>query len=282
MSGGGFGGVWRVHERVFSPAGEALGAVFQRRSVEDLGGGHLRVTQDCTPEARLAEHAMGRFRGHHVFEMTRLGAQRLYHGPAVLGRAVTLGDGGLVGEGIWPALGWAFTSWSVLVEPARQLTGGCFFEHGVPLAVIWGTAQPEEQTHGAPMDERREGETTPGRLASSWGGSALVVGEARCRRTYDGPRLLETTDTRRLERLVTAERPGLRADGTTGGRATVWLGQRFGALTELRSANASGEVTTELEILDSTRGHLVVLRRTMNEATPRGYEVLRLRPEGAP
>ena len=137
-----FGGDWLVTEHVFDPDGAFRGSVAQRRSVEPAPGGRLRVVQHCQPSPELDGHAMAAFAGEWVFDMEVDGAQRRYVGPDVVGVGTEWSPGAMTGRGAWPRFGYQFESYSILVTPDRQLTGGFFSLAGRSVADIVGVAVP--------------------------------------------------------------------------------------------------------------------------------------------
>ena len=138
-----FGGAWLVVEYVYDPDGTFRGEVTQRRIVEQAGEGRLVVTQQCQPSPQLADHPMAAFAGEWVFDLEIVGDQRRYLGPDVMGFGTVWQPGALTGQGLWPRFGYEFESYSVLVAPDRQLTGGFFSLAGRSVADIVGVAIPE-------------------------------------------------------------------------------------------------------------------------------------------
>lgn len=138
-----FSGDWLVTEYVFDPDGAYRGTVAQRRRVEQLDGARLRVTQQCEPSTDLEGHAMAAFAGEWVFDLEVVGDRRRYLGPDVVGSATQWQPGAMTGQGLWPRFGCEFESYSVLVAPDRQLTGGFFSLAGRSVADIVGVAVPE-------------------------------------------------------------------------------------------------------------------------------------------
>ena len=174
-----FGGAWLVAEYVFDPDGAYRGPVAQRRCVEQIDEARLRVTQQCEPSPELEGHAMAAFAGEWVFDLEVAGDQRRYLGPDVVGTATQWQPGAMTGRGLWPRFGYDFESYSVLVSPDRQLTGGFFSLAGRSVADIVGVAVPE--TAGteprldlsAPVPEvgdewRLRREVGPMLVASAW------------------------------------------------------------------------------------------------------------------
>ena len=142
-SGDRFGGAWLVTEYVFDPGGVYRGTVAQRRRVERTGESRFRVVQNCRPSSELDGHPMADFAGDWVFDMEIDGAERRYLGPDVVGAGAEWSPGAMTGQGAWPRFGYEFESYSVLVAPDRQLTGGFFSLAGRSVADIVGVAVPE-------------------------------------------------------------------------------------------------------------------------------------------
>jgi hypothetical protein len=292
-----FSGAWRVRETVFSPSGQRLGEVAQRRTIEPAGDGRLRVWQKCEPDAALRDegHPMADFGGEHVFTLSRHGALRRYHGPAVVGGALTIGDGAMIGRGVWPRFGWAFTSWSVLVAPDRQITGGRFHRGGAPMATIVGVAAPESvrapalaasspdsisRDDGGP----RLGQVRwPGECARSWKGTLRRV-DAAGRVIADEPvwrRYASATEWSASDvALAFTERgDALALDGTANGRPVCGFARRFGWMVQSEAVIGDDTIVESIEVFDEARGHLVVLQRWLVDQTLQSAEVLRLQPE---
>lgn len=138
-----FSGDWLITEYVYDPGGTYRGEVAQRRIVEQAGEGRLVVTQQCQPSPELADHPMAAFAGEWVFDLEIDGDQRRYLGPDVVGTGTEWQPGAMTGQGLWPRFGYEFESYSVLVAPDRQLTGGFFTLAGRSVADIVGVAVPE-------------------------------------------------------------------------------------------------------------------------------------------
>ena len=86
---------------------------------------------------------MAAFAGEWVFDLEVIGAERRYLGPDVVGTGTEWQPGAMTGQGVWPRFGYEFESYSVLVAPDRQLTGGFFSLAGRSVADIIGVAVPE-------------------------------------------------------------------------------------------------------------------------------------------
>lgn len=145
-----FIGDWRVSEYLYTPAGEWVGVIHQRRLLRpqnDL----IRVIQQCEPvqeattlsaEAQTVVALMNQRVGEFVFDLQVRGRSRRYRGPDVVGGGFAWGDGILTARGMWPGFGCNFTSFSILLHPARQITGGKFFQAHTELATLVGLAVP--------------------------------------------------------------------------------------------------------------------------------------------
>lgn|GEM_PF-657246 len=151
-----FAGAWLVTEYVHDPGGRLAGIVRQRRTLEPVEPGVIRVTQVCEPEG-LEAHPMGAFAGTWVFDLRTDGALRIYDGPDVVGHGYEWSPGAMTGCGVWPRFGHNFESFAVLVTPERQLTGGFFGLAGRSVADVVGVAEPDrgrwpalDVTAGAP------------------------------------------------------------------------------------------------------------------------------------
>jgi hypothetical protein len=282
MGGDPFSGAWRVRETVFSPSGLRLGEVAQRRVVANADDGTIRVIQVCEPDAvlRSQAHPMVAFEGEHVFSLSIDGPVRRYHGPAVQGGALTIGDGAMIGRGVWPRFGWVFWSWSVRVAPDRQLTGGRFHRGGAPMATIVGVAAPESVSREAP----RLGETRwPGASARTWkgtrcriDGTGRVIAEGPAWRRYlsqdawEGPESASSLSARDDAFLL---------EGVLEGRPMLGFARRFGWMIEAEAVVGDDTILESIEVFDEAAGHLVVLERWLVDQMLQRAEVVRLRPE---
>jgi hypothetical protein len=235
-----FQGTWTVHESVFDGAVRRGVVIQTRRLVRD--GDRLRVIQDNQPDAALAAHAMARFAGHHEFVIERDGCQRRYVGPAVIGTGLELGDGAMIGAGVWPALGWTFSSWAFLTAPDRQLTGGHFtVDDGRSIATIVGVATPGPE---APIELLGEVHAPAG-----WTG---------WRRVLDGRgQLVE-------QRSLHAWRPGREAGGVRE-----------------QTSEADGRSAATLSVVDPATRTMWIVSRVHEDGVLSSIEVIRVQPEGA-
>lgn len=215
-----FLGAWLVSEYVYAPSGQYAGVVRQQRILQPQGE-TIRVIQRCAPiepaetlsaETQKVIEIMNARIGEYVFDLKMSGQARRYLGPDVLGGGFSWMEGVLTARGIWPRFGYNFTSFSILLTPRRQLTGGRFFAANQEAAVIVGVAAPED-----------EGFPTLQPLA------ALQDAQGQMFILSPGGNLLETRPIRAAD-LAFEEIPPLT------GRV-----QRYGALREIEAVSAPGE-----------------------------------------
>ena len=270
-----FLGAWLVTEYVFTPAGVYLGHIRQRRELRQLANGAIRVLQVCEPEARLAEHPMGRFAGEWIFDLTVAGRQRLYHGPAVIGSGRTWGEGIMLGEGLWPDFGYNFHSFSVLAAPERQLTGGKFFAANEMIANIVGVAVPEADGVSWPTLA-----LSPASFTFAGQGEQVVTDAAG------------VSTRRALERQIVAD--GHIRDGdllslvwaaevdrfvVTGvgpaGEQLQGLAKRYGPMREAILYGTPGEMIAQMEIVDEVSGRAITLRHWRQNHSSARVETVR-------
>lgn len=271
-----FAGAWHVREYVFDVSGAPLGVVHQTRRLA-TGDGSIRVAMDCDPDAGAS---MERFRGHHEFDLVADGRLRRYRGPAVIGYGVAIDEGVVLGRGVWPVFGYNFTSYSVLVAPDRQLTGGTFHRAGEIVARIAGVAGPDRGDGTWPA---LTGPTWAGDVASAWGGKrrrADASGEIRedvaASRSYRAG-MLEDLGARESVRF-TAEAGSLRVAGTVDGVPLLGFGKTYGWMTAIEAV--CGDAVVEwTELLDPEYGHLVGIRRWLVADRVDRIDLWRLTPE---
>lgn len=202
-----FAGTWHVTEHVFSPDGEHLGDVTQRRSLVTMHG-RMQVRQVCQPDASLDDHPMAQFGGEWVFDLEVEGSRRRYLGPDVVGHGIEWAPGAVTARGLWPRFGCGFRSWSMVVGPGRQLTGGSFDVAGRPVATIVGVAV-EGDGHPRPrldLTARAEPSSLPPHALCHRVGPSIVIDAWPDADTHiwgivvaDGHRTAELLVTRRRE-----------------------------------------------------------------------------------
>lgn len=228
-----FLGDWLVSEYVYTPAGEYVGVIHQRRKLQPQGD-VIRVIQICKPvkvaggisaKAQEVVEIMNKRVGEFVFDLKLVGKARHYLGEDVVGGGFSWKDGALTARGMWTRFGYNFTSFSMLLDLRRQVTGGKFFVANEEVATIVGVAVPEEE--GFPVLEP----TNPS------GG-------------YQGERYLISPDGELLETIaITAN--DVTFNETEGMRGRQ---KQYGALREIEAVTAPGETVSWLEVNDETTG----------------------------
>jgi hypothetical protein len=201
----------------------------------------------------------------------------------------------MIGRGVWPHFGWSFTSWSVLVAPNRQLTGGRFHRGGSPMATIVGVAAPEKNGKAGGVSPRRSvtpsndeapalGEVKwPGQHAQAWRGRLTrvdsqgnVIAEEPTWRRYASPYQWYAPA---FSAAFSAEGDAWALEGAVAGRSLCGFSRRFGWMMESEAVVGDDTIVESMEVFDETEGHLVVLQRWYVDQTLQRAEVMRLRPE---
>lgn len=239
-----FIGDWLVSEYVYTPAGEYAGVIHQRRRLQPQGD-VIRVIQICEPvkashslswRAEEVINVMNKRVGEFVFDLKIVGKARHYLGEDVVGGGFSWKDGVLTARGMWTRFGYNFTSFSMLLNPRRQVTGGKFFVANEEVATIVGVAVPENQ--GYP-------EMTDGTISGNYQGERHTI-------SPDGE-LLETK---------TWESASLLADLR---EQTPALQKKYGALTELEAVTAPGETVSAIEIADLASESITGIWKTFRD-----------------
>lgn len=250
-----FIGDWRVSEYLYTPAGEWAGVIHQRRLLRpqnDL----IRVIQQCelvqvapdiSAEAQSVVALMNRRVGEFVFDLQVRGRGRHYLGPDVVGGGFAWGEGILTARGMWPNFGYNFTSFSILLHPARQITGGKFFQAHTELATLVGLAVPA--TEDWPVFAREP--------AAHYQGEKWHIAP-------DGTLLV-------TEPYQTGGPVWPLGEGLSGNE------KRYGAMREWVGAAANGDTLSGLEIVDHTTQSLVALCHTYRDETLQQVEFYRLK-----
>lgn len=273
-----FLGVWLVSEYVYNPNGRFAGIIKQRRVLEKLANGRLRLSQHCMPSESLYGHPLAQFSGTPVFEMSIDGRLRRYHGPAVVGSGLSWGEGALTGRGVWPQFGHNFHSFAVLPGNEIQLTGGKFFNATQMIANIAGVAIPEEGAVDYPELNRVYAAET-----AVWQGSVTtflakgtLIGKKPHRRVYLACRQShihwhdESADW------------DLQEDGDryhAVSKQLQGIAKRYGPLLEIEAVNKKGLLLEHLELLDTAHNHLIGIRRWYQDDELEKVEILRLAPQ---
>lgn len=240
MSQPSFLGDWLVSEYVYTPAGEYAGVIHQRRKLQPQGD-VIRVIQICEPvkvadgisaKAQEVVDVMNKRVGEFVFDLKVFGKARHYLGEDVVGGGFSWKDGVLTARGMWTRFGYNFTSFSILLNPGRQVTGGKFFVANEEIATIVGAAVPEEEGYPEMLDGVIEGE---------YRGERFTV-------SPDGD-LLETTPITANEFTFT-DRDGFR------GRE-----KRYGNLLEIEAVASPGLTVSLMEVTDHVSGSIAGLAK---------------------
>jgi hypothetical protein len=230
-----FIGSWLVSEYLYTPAGEFAGIIRQRRLLQPQGD-MIRVIQHCesvivadefSDQAQATINIMNERVGEFVFDLKLVGKARHYLGEDVIGGGFSWKDGVLTAKGMWTRFRYNFTSFSILLNPHRQVTGGKFFLANEEVATIVGVAVPEEE--GYP-------EFKDGDIANEYHGERYTI-------SPDGE-LIETTS------ITTNEYTFTDKDGMRGNE------KRYGALREMEFVVAPGETSSAIEVVDHTSGSI--------------------------
>lgn len=239
-----FAGCWLVSEYVFDPNGRFAGMIHQKRQLFTRPDQSLRVVQECTPDERLTGHPMEHFAGEWEFTMTVDGSVRRYHGPDVIGTGLAWGNDPvcIMGRGVWPRFGHNFASFSILVSPEQQLTGGWFYNAGELVASIAGIAVPN--TVGSyPSLDRLE---YPHHIAKQWHGhltqydaNGIMQSKREIRRQYDSTSWTDNDDRWEIKPLDGRDR----ISGCCTG-----IGIRSGWIYQATTILSDGTRATLLEI----------------------------------
>ncbi|MEI2610602.1 MAG: hypothetical protein V9G20_18395 [Candidatus Promineifilaceae bacterium] len=250
-----FIGDWRVSEYLYTPAGEWAGVIHQRRLLRPQND-FIRVIQQCEPVQEVAHLSaegqavvalMNRRVGEFVFDLQVRGRGRHYLGPDVVGGGFAWGEGILTARGMWPNFGYNFTSFSILLHPTRQITGGKFFTANTEQATLVGLAVPA--TEDWPVFA---GEPAPHYQGEKW------------HIAPDGT-LLAT------EPYQTSDPVWPLVAGVSGNE------KRYGAMREFVGAAADGNTFSALAVTDHTTQNLVALCHTYRDETLQQVEFYRLK-----
>ncbi len=238
MTAPSFVGDWLVSEYVYTPAGEFVGVIHQRRALQPQGD-VIRVIQYCEPvivadgiseQAQVTVNIMDKRVGEFVFDLKIVGKARHYLGEDVIGGGFSWRDGVLTAKGLWPRFGYNFTSFSMLLNPKRQVTGGKFFLANEEVATIVGLAVPEDEGYPEFVD---------GKIGNEYHGERTSI-------SPDGE-VIETTP------ITTSEYTFTEKDGMRGNE------KQYGALREMEMVSAPGETISALEVTDHASGSIAAI-----------------------
>lgn len=240
-----FIGSWLVTEYVYTPAGEYVGCIHQRRILQPHGD-IIRVTQICEPvqavahisdQARAAVEVMNQRVGEFVFDIRLVGQARHYVGEDVIGGGFSWKDGVLTARGVWPRFGYNFTSFSFHIRARRQVTGGTFSIANQDIVIIVGVATAEGDDFPC----------LPQEFCVSYDASGV-------RHLISPDGTLLATDS------ITASDVAFAETGLIHGRA-----KQYGALREIHMVSAPGEIVTAIEVHDSVSGCLTGVRKIVRD-----------------
>lgn len=244
-----FIGNWLVSEYLYTPSGEYVGVIHQRRQLipkDDV----IRVIQFCEPvkvTTELSENAkdtleiMNKRVGEFIFDLKLVGKARHYLGEDVIGGGFSWRDGVLTAKGLWTRFGYNFTSFSILLNPTRQVTGGKFFIANQEVATIVGVAVPEN-----------EGYPTFGDMESA---SLLAEKQEQApalQKKYKGERFSISPDGQEIScsEIEANEKTFTEKDGMRGNQ------KQYGALLESEITLAPGETSSNIEVFDHVSGSI--------------------------
>lgn len=253
-----FIGDWRVSEYLYTPAGEWVGVIHQRRLLRPQNDS-IRVIQQCEPvqeathlsaEAQSVVALMNRRVGEFVFDLQVRGRGRHYLGPDVVGGGFAWGEGILTARGMWPGFGCNFTSFSILLHPARQITGGKFFRAHTELATLVGLAVPATE---------------------DW---PVFAGEPAARYQGEQWRIAPDGTLLATEPYQTSGPVWPFGAGVSGNE------KRYGVMREFVGAAANGDTFSTLEVADHASQSLVALSHTYRDEKLQQVAFYRLWGEG--
>jgi hypothetical protein len=264
-----------VSEYVYNADGTFAGIVRQERQLYRLENGNVRVWQLPTPGPELAGHPMGAFVGERVFELKVEGRARRYLGPEVIGTGLAWGEGAMTGRGVWPNFGHNFTSFSVMPNAEKQVTGGKFFNAGEMVANIIGVAIPDDSwggLHGRPIWPEFGGREWPGEVCEVWQGTRTIVGG-------DGTVRDEIPCERRYQRAGWQDDSGsgLTLEGRAASGSITGIFKRFGWALEIEAVAAPEQAVAVLEILAGE--DLVGVWQWRVDDALQKIEVIRMKPK---
>lgn len=234
-----FLGDWLVSEYVYTPAGEYAGVIHQRRKLQPQGD-VIRVIQICEPvkaaegtseRAREVVEIMNKRVGEFVFDLKLVGKARHYLGEDVVGGGFSWRDGVLTARGMWTRFGCNFTSFSMLLNPRRQVTGGKFFTANEEVATIVGAAAPEVEGYPVLQPSSPSGD-------------------------YRGERYLISPDGELLE-TKNLELDCLLSDLKEQAPALHSKEKKYGSLLEIEAVAAPGVTISSLQVYDDTNDAIV-------------------------
>ncbi len=264
MSTASFVGDWLVSEYIYTPVGEFAGVTRQRRKLESQSD-VIRVIQICEPvivaegisdQARSVVEIMNSRVGEFIFDLKLVGKARHYLGEDVIGGGFSWRDGVLTARGLWPRFGYNFTSFSILLNPNRQVTGGKYFLANQEVATIVGVAVPETEGYPEMIDRKNSGK-------------------------YHGERFSISPDGELLE-TTTLESDSLLSDLQEQAPALKMKEKEYGPLLEVEAVTAPGETVSLLEVRDYATDTIAGLAKWFRDEKLSHVQVYILTADGRP
>ncbi len=206
-----------------------------------------------------------------------------------LAPAQSWADGVMTGEGIWPRFGHNFSSYSFLLTPQLQLTGGAFFNASTLVASIAGVAVAE--TAEQPQDwPTLPAAYWPGEYCQVWRGTTRsldaagnLIAQHDLVRRYSDHAWIEETPDGQQQPAVHLDRDQERWPMTLSAGPGQWSGlaRHYGPMLELVGYTAAGLSVAWSETLDAARGHVAGLRCWLVDGRLDRLDIIQLRPASA-
>jgi hypothetical protein len=169
-----FAGTWLITEYVYDPDGTPVGTLRRRQRLEPQAEGHARVFVTYEPRLKIDPHPVAIIEGDWTFEMVTGGRLRRYYGPDLIGVGMTWGTDAIMSQGLWPRVGYNFTSLHILTAADRQLTSTKIYQLGQLVAVCVGVGTPEALITGEHPYPAFTNPMLPAEVAAHWYGTAAV------------------------------------------------------------------------------------------------------------
>jgi len=274
----GFLGDWLVSEYIYTPAGDYVGVVRQRRRLQPLAAGKIRVIQICepvetavnlSPKGEQVAAIMNKRVGEFVFDLQLAGQARHYLGPDVIGGGFSWREGALTARGLWPGFGCNFTSFSILLNPERQVTGGKFFVANEEIAAIVGAAVPEAQGYPEMTADRRP--PTAEELTADRRPPTAVNYAG-----YQGHRYFIAPDGELVETAAINDYGRIAQEIEAAPGREKW----YGPLREVEAVTGPGETLSLIEIHDPAARAIAGLGKRFRDEKLRGVELYILTADG--
>ena len=253
-----FIGNWLVSEYLYTPSGEFVGIIHQQRKLQPADDSirviqitePVQLTDSVSSNGKETAALMDKRAGGSIFDLKLVGRSRQYLGPDVIGGGFSWQDGILTARGIWPNFGYNFTSFSMLLNPRRQVTGGKFYTANQEVATIVGLAVPEEEGYPEFVDGERSNNFRGERSAISPDGELVET------------KILES------ETLL----PEIQ-------KQTHVIQKQYGALREIEMGTAPGETISAIEVTDHASGIIAGIWKRFRDEKLKQVDVYLLRTD---